>query len=100
MQTCLTKLKTCNETLDGCKGDATNSEKIGKSAKSKIEGFSTLELIMCGVGCLFLGLIVGYVIKLVTSRKENDEEEDENDSHENGAFEEDGSDAASPQEPS
>ena len=38
-------------------------------------------------------LIVGYVIKMVTSRKEYDEEEDEKDGHENGAFEEEGSDA-------
>ena len=87
---CEEKLKMCQNTASKPdNGDCVSPE------KQTVEGFSTLQLIMCGIGCLFFGLIAGYIIKMVTSRKENDEDDDDDDKdcQENGAFEADEGDS-------
>jgi len=95
---CLKEKKTltndwmrCEEKLARCQNPVSKpyDGNSNTSTNGEFEGFSTLQLIMCGVGCLFFGLIAGYMIKMVTSRKENDEDDDEKDGQENGAFEAD-----------
>ena len=92
---CEEKLAMCLQSRNPISNPVTEPGKVdsGSTRKPKSEGFSTLQLIMCGIGGLFFGLIAGYIIKMVTSKKENDEDDDENDGQENGAFEAEENDA-------
>ena len=82
------QLAACGYKLQQC--NSNNIDKPGTTS-TNVEGFSVFEFVIFGVGLLFVGLIVGYVIKMATSGNKEGEEEEETDGYENGAYDPDDS---------
>jgi len=82
------QLAACHYKLQQC--NSNNIDKPGATS-TNVEGFSVFEFVIFGVGLLFVGLIVGYVIKMATSGNKEGEEEEEKDGRENGAYDPDDS---------